>query len=433
MHTRSSSGFARHSATETSLPDLAKVVLLALLPLSVATTTPASAQPEFPGAPSEPGVNLRVYPLDTWSPRVGIGAGAGLVVHHLGRSNALGLLTLGPARYEQVAAAVWASANPRRARTYVLLNARGVHTDRDWFYGLGPASPDDGRQSIERSGFEIRLRAGRAFLDRRLVVQPHIALAAHRVDRVPIPSDPALDGRSRTHLQQLASNRVGPLDPNQTGLRVGVGAEYEPSGSQRGEPGVRLQARWSRYVDVSSSFVRFDQVEFGAYPSVPLGGHHHLVGRLDLSLTRSRGRASVPFYMRPTLEAAVVPGWPRHRFVDSDRLMASLLYRFPVARIFGIVDLDAHLGVHASNVYDDFFSDAAFDVSFDETLPPSDDSVPLRPSASAGFRLGLPFREVPSLEVAVGASPEGISVARLTLSQTLGALRLGPHHLIRRR
>lgn len=433
MHTGSVSGISRQSVTRPSCSGLGQVVLLALLFLPVATATPARAQPEFPGAPPEPAANLRVYPLDTWSPRVGIGTGAGIVFHHLGRANALGLLTLGPARHEQVATAVWASANPRRARRYVLLNARGLHTDRDWFYGLGPTLTEAGRQSIERSALEIRVRAGWAVLGRRLVVQPHVALATHRVDRVPHPADPALNERSRTHLQQLASNGVGPLDPNQTGLRVGVGVDYLARGPQRGEPGVRMQARWSRYVDVSSSFVRFDEFEFGAYPSIPLGGNHRLVGRLGLSLTRSRGRASVPYYMRPTLEAAFVPGWARHRFVASDRLVASLLYRFPVARVFGIVDLDAHLGVHASNVYDDFFSDAAFDVSFNDTPPPSDNMVPFRPSASAGLRLGLSVREVPSLEVAVGASPEGISVARFTLSQNLGSLRLGFHHAIRHR
>lgn len=433
MHTRMHALISKLTESTSPINGDAYYVVLPLALLLLCPGGPARGQAEFPGSPAEPGVNLRVYPLDTWSPRVGIGVGGGLVVHHIGRSNAQGLLTFGPAQHEQVAGLIWASANPRRARRYVIFNTRGLHTDRDWFYGLGPRSTDDARQAIERSSIQIRLRAGRTFLDRRLVIQPHVALTAHRVDRIPSPSDPRLSPATRTHLQQLASDGVGPLDPNQTGLRAGLGVEYDTRLDAQSDAGVRLRASWSRYVDVSSSFVQFDALDFGIYPTIPLTGEHRLSGRFELSLTPSRGRAAVPYYLRPTLEAAVVPGWARHRFVDSDRLVTSVLYDFPVARVFGVLNLEGHLGVHASSVYDDFFSDAAFEVSFDETLPASGSSIPLRPSASAGLRLGLSFREVPSLDVAVGLSPEGIAVARFTLSQDLQSLRLGPHHAIRRR
>ena len=392
---------------------------------------PAAAQPEFPGAPNEPGVNFRVYPLDTWSPRVGVGVGAGLVVHHLGRRHAQGLLTVAPARHEQVATLAWASANSKRARQYVLVRARGLHTNRDWFYGLGPGSSDDARQSIERSALKIGVRVGQHFLDRRFLVQPRLNLSMHRVDRVPVPSTPGLDDRSQTHLRQLASERVGPLSPEQTGLRVGVDLQYDTRPpAARPTRGLLLEAGWRRYVNLSDSFLNYDRFDLTAHGLLPLHDAHHLVGRLSITHTVARGRAAVPYYLRPTLDATLVPGWARHRFVGSNRLVGSLLYRFPVAQPFGLVNLGGHLGVHAGNVYDDFFDDAALDLTFDEALNANRTSVPLRPAASLGLHLGLAFRQTPSLDLALGLSPEGVTAVRFTLNQNLQALRHS-HHRIR--
>ena len=396
------------------------------------TAPRAAAQVGFPGAPDEPGINLRIYPLDTWTPRVGVGTGAGLVLHHLGRRHAQGLLTVAPARHEQVATAAWASANPDRARQYVLVRARGLDTNRDWFYGLGPGSSNDARQSIERSALTFEVRVGQHFLDQRLLLQPRLKLSGHRVDRVPAPSAAGLDDQSRVHLQQLASDRVGSLSPEQTGLRVGVNLQYDTRPpAARPRRGILLEAGWSRYVDLSASLLHYDRFDLAAVGSLPLYGAHHLVARLSLVHTAARGRAAVPYYLRPTLDGPLVPGWVRHRFVDSDRLVGSLLYRFPLVQPFGLVDLGGHLGVHAASVYDDVFSDAALDLTFEEAPDLDPSSVPLRPAASLGLHLGLTFRQTPSLDLALGISPEGITAVRFTLNQDLQALRQ-PHHRIRR-
>jgi hypothetical protein len=392
--------------------------------------TPAAAQVGFSGAPEESGLNVRVYPLDTWSPRVGAGVGAGLVVHHLGRQHSQALLTAAPAQHEQVATVAWASANPNRARQYVLVSARGLHTNRDWFYGLGPGSSSDTRQSIERSAVQIRLRTGQHLLNRRLLVQPHVGLSAHRVDRVPAPSAPGLNTRSKTHLQQLASDPIGPLQSGHTGLRVGVDAQYDTTPQDsRSTRGLRLEAGWVRYTGFTSSVLVYDQLDLAAMGHVPLGGAHHLVGRLSLTHTVARDQGSVPYFLRPTLGGSKVPGWDRHRFVDSDRLIGSVLYRFPLARSFNVIRLDGHLGVHAASVYEDVFSNAAFDLTFEESPNLDPSSVPLRPAASIGTRIGLLFRELPALDLAVGLSPEGVTAVRFTLSQDLQALRPSHHQL----
>lgn len=393
---------------------------------------PAVAQPEFPGAPDDPSINLRVYPLDTWSPRVGAGVGAGLVMHHLGRRHAQGLLTIGPAQHEQVASFAWASANPNRARQYVLARARGLHTNRDWFYGLGPNASENARQSIERSALTVQVRAGQHVLGRRLLVQPHLSFSTHRVDRVAAAAAARLDDRSQTHLRQLASDRVGTLSPEQTGLQVGVDVQYDTrSQAPRPTRGLLFKAGWTRYIGVSSSFLNYDRLDIETHGFLPLKGAHHLVGRLSVSHTGARGRASVPYYLRPTLDGPLVPGWARHRFVDSDRLIGSVLYRFPITQPFGLVQVGGHLGAHAASVYDDVFSDATLDVTFEESPNLSPSSVPLRPAASLGLHLGLSFRQTPSLDLALGVSPEGVTGVRFSLTQDLQTLRR-PHHRIRR-
>ena len=406
------------------------VVLGAMCGLSV---SPAAGQ-GFPGAPSEPGVNGRLYPFDTWSPRVGAGVGAGLVVHHAGRRHAQALFTVAPARHEQVATAAWASANPQQARQYVLISARGLHTNRDWFYGLGPGSSLDARQSIERSSARLRIRAGQQMLGQRVLLQPHVGLSMHRVDRVPDPSSSALNAGSRRHLQQLASDQTGPLAPGYTGLHVGVDVQYDtrPQGDTPPTRGLLLEAGWTRTVALTSSVLQYDRVDLGAYGFVPLGGTHHLVGGLSVAHTVARRRASVPYYQRPLLGGARVPGWARHRFVDSSRLIGRLLYRFPLARPLSVLRVDGHLGIHAASVYDNVFTDAALALTFDESPSTGGSSVPLRPAASVGVQLGLSFREVPAVDLALGLSPEGVTGVRFTLRQDLQALRPA-HHQLRRR
>ena len=410
---------------------LGQLLVGLLLPAAGLLPAPAAAQVGFPGAPDEPGVSLRIYPRGFWGSRVGVGLSGGLVVHHLGRRHAQGLLTVAPAWHEQVATVAWASANPDRAQQYMLANARTLHTNRDWFYGLGPDSDLDARQSIERSAVTMRLRAGQHFLNRRLLIQPLLGLSVHRVDRVPNPNVSGLDAQSQRHLQQLASERVGPLESRHTGLRVGVDVQYDTRPQHpRPTRGVLLEGGWSRYLSVTSSFIRYDQLDLGGYGYVPLGGAHHLVGRLSLVHTVARGRAPVPYFLRPTLDGTLVPGWARHRFVDSDRLISSVLYRFPLAQPFNLLHLGGHLGVHAASVYDDVFSEAALDLTFEKSLDPDRSSVPLRPAVSLGLHLGLSFRHTPSLDLTLGLSPEGVTAIRFTLNQDLQALRR-LHHQIR--
>lgn len=419
-----------HTSLRLSRPVRPGTALAGLL-LAVLCILPHSAgaqSPSFPGAGSDLSVNVRVYPLDLWSPRVGPGIGAGLVVHNLGRRYAQGLLTVAPALYEQVATLSWASANPRRTRRFVAVTARGRRTERLWFYGLGPASQDRSRVTLDQNALRAGLRVGQTFLDRRLLLRPHATLQFARVSSIR-GDRAALRPRSRRHLRRLADGREP--GTRQTGIRVGMGVQWDTRDApQRPTRGALLQTVWDRYLPLDGTALSFDQVDLAAIGYVPLGGLHRLVLRGQIALTANRGEGPVPFYQLPTLDGSVVPGWRRSRFVGADRLMTSLLYRFPIFGFGSAAAVEGHLGVHAASVYDNLGPQFDPALSFDDEVRPGG-SVPLRPAASAGLRFGVPMRGRTMVELAAGVSPEGLSGVRFTITQPLNSMQGRAHHTSR--
>jgi len=399
-----------HTTICTTLPAWPRRVWLPLLlvQLLAGSLSPAAAQPEFPGTPNDQGINVRVYPADFWTPRVGPGIGAGLVVHNLARKHDQWLFTAAPAQHEQVATASFASANPQLANQYVLVDARALHTNRHW---LGP--PSD-RAVLERSSLRARVRLGQTWFD-RVLVQPQITVEYHRVQDVDAPSTGT-----------AVSDPLPLPNSTKTGARLGVDLQYDardqPAVTTRG---VLLQGTWNRYVPLDDAGLHFDQVEIDAYGYVPLGGVHRFATRLSSTLTVNRGTAPVPVYMLPTIGGAVSPGWPRGRFVAPDRLLASVLYRFPLLHYENLLTLEGHVGGHLAGSYDDVGNQFSTTLSFENPPSPNESTRPLRPSVSTGLRIAMPRRQ--DLELAVGISPAGISAVRFSLVRTLQALR-PPHH-----
>lgn len=386
-------------------------LLVLLLGLGGLGVTPATAQPAFPGTPDGRSLNLRVYPSDVWTPRVGPGIGVGLVVHSLTRPHDQWLITAAPALREQVATLSFASANPQKADRSVLANVRGLHTDADW---LGPA---DRRTVLERSAVRVRARSGQHLFGHRLLVQPHLTLGHHRIDAVDAP-----DGASPIAAFLPTAGR------SQTGVRVGVDVQLDLRDSpQVPTRGILLQGTLDRYTPIDGMDIQYDQVDLDAYGYVSLGGHHRLATRMSMTLTRSRTDVPVPVYMLPTVGGAVVPGWSRGRFVGPDRLLASTLYRFPLLHYDRLATLGGHVGVHLAGIYDGLGDQFAADVSFEDDVTLSSGARPLRPSASVGLRFAMPRRDHMSLELAVGVSPEGVSAVRFSFTRALQALR-PPHH-----
>lgn len=407
---------------------LRSIFVVALMLVGVGGLQSGQAQGSFPGSGSDLNANLRVYPLDTWGPRVGPGMGAGVVVHNLGRRHAQWLVTAAPALHEQVATVSFASANPDRAQQYVIASARGLHTDRRWFYGLGPAASNDARLSFRQKTGRAQLGIGQTFWDRRVHVRPHLTL--QHIRTTGFTGDPAaLSLRSEQHVELLRGS--GPPGARQTGVRAGMMVQFETRPSDdSARPNLTMQGEWDRYLDLSGVPLAFDQLDLKALVSIPVTNQHRLRLRTSLVRTWSRDRAPVPFYQRPTLDGSVVPGWARSRFVGNDRLTATARYEFPLVDTPPVFSLDGHLGIHAAGIYDDLPAQFAPAISFDHTLSSEASTYPLRPSASVGLQLRMPMRPRTAVDVALGVSPEGLSAVRLTIDRPLSLVG-PPHHTSR--
>lgn len=388
--------------------------LLGLVLLSLGSRT-VVAQVDFPGTPDDRGLNVRAYPTDVWGIRTGPGLGAGLVVHNLVREHDKVLVTAGPALYEQVGTATFASAHPRRAQRVVLVDGRALHTDRDWY---GPSSR---RTVLERSSVRARVRLGHAFWDRQLRLHPSIAIVHHAVNGVNTPASAESNGivDDPTPLAQAGSQT--------TGLQPGLGVELDTRDrAVRTRTGLLIQGRWSRNVPLDDTEPTFDRYTVNASGSLALSGPHRVTAHLSSVVTRARGSSPVPLYLRPTVGGSTVPGWARGRFVNNDRLLGSVSYVLPVWSYLGLVVADVHLGLHVAGSYQNVGDQFTTAVSFEE--PASDPrDYPLRPSASVGIQFVVPARDHTALTLGVGLSPEGLAGARFSLAHSLSTLR-SPHH-----
>jgi hypothetical protein len=404
------------------MPVAVAAVAMGLLASAAQAQSPS---PTNGDATPAPWLNLRVYPLDTWGPVAGWGVGAGLVLHNSVRAGDAWLLTAAPAIHESVATLSYASAPPDRAATYVLADVRARTTGRQWFYGTGPQSTDDSRVGVAMHDGWLRVRVGRWLHDRRVLLQPRVLLRHHRVRDTYVDRGVPFAGASASRFQALPDpSRNG----TQWGVQAGLRAAYDTRDRRRGATrGLLFAAAWERYAELSDGDVQVDRLTASAHGVVPLGGRHRLALRLQTAIATDRGDAVVPFYLLPKLDGRQVPGWAHERFFGFDRLAASALYRFPIARLQNLFAVGGHVGVHAASVYDDLGEQFALDLSFQETLAPPGSDVPLRPALSTGVRLGPLFRDETYFDLALGVSPEGITGVRFQFVRALGAVR-PPHH-----
>ena len=444
MHTllpsRPDSGSPIYVLADLSYRTLA-TALLALVLAAAHRPAPAAGIPE-PGALSVSDrsthaapadsiwLNLRVYPLAVWGPRAGFGGGAGLVVHNPVGTGTQALFTVAPARHDQSGTVTLATTGDvNTARRFALLDARIRHTDRQWFYGLGPASSEENRATLDLWSWNVRLRSGLRFWDRRLLVQPHVRVTQFRSNSLESrPASRAPDGSD--HLADL-SGPDGILADDLTGIVVGTDAAVDTR-DRASAPvrGLLVRGSAERFTGFDAGDPTFDRFsgEIGGW--VPLGGRHRIALSASAQLTRKRSGAVVPFFLRSSLDGSRIPGYARDRFVDNDRFVAGALYRFPLYEYGNVFAVEGHVGVHAGSVYRDLFDQFDLSVSLDDS-PVSrnraNEPVPLRPAVSAGIRAGPLFRDQSFLDLAIGLSPEGVSGVRFTFVQPLTPLRQAHH------
>ena len=410
MHTDSS--FVLRFAVPS--PDGASMArLLFVLGLLCTASTSVEAQ-SFPGTPDEQqAVNYRAYPTDFWGPRAGPGVGLGMVIHNLARPHDHWLLTAAPARHEQTATFSYASANPRTARRFLLVDAWGLHSNRDWY------GPPEARITLEHRSYRTRIRFGQTAFERRLLVQPHVSLEGHRVDDRTGPASGVPPAGVRGAIPRSSETFRG--------VRGGLDVRYRSApGAGRASSTVQLHVGWEQYAGLDDPAVRFDRVDVGAEGILSVYGVHRLVGRVELTTTRPRTSTAVPILLLARLDGTLAPGWARGRFVDRDRLIGHLLYRFPLWSVGEVLALEGHAGAHLAGVYHDVGEQFTTDVEFADP-DPTDPARPLRPSVSLGVRLSAPIRPTATLDLALGLSPEGVSAATFSFRQRLQALRPAHH------
>jgi hypothetical protein len=333
------------------------------------------------------------------------------VVHDLGRPGSRILASGAVAQHASVVALSVTSTTERRAADrYVVVDARWADTDRQRFYGRGPAASSDARLNLDLRSWWARLRVGVRLLG-GLRVQPRVSVVGGEV-RPGSPADLPAGTASGAEARLL-----------QPGVDVILDTRNRTAAATRG---VRIQAGAFRAFGLDDSALRYDRLSLAAQGFLPLGGRHRLAGRLRVDATARRGDARVPFFLLPRLDGRTVPGFARGRFFGSERVVASALYRFPIARPWNLFHLDGHLGVHAASVYDDFgqFTPA---VSFDERLDAGRTTYPLRPAVSAGLRLGPVFRDETYVGLAAGWSPDGLTLVHFRLGSPLDLIH-PPHH-----
>lgn len=303
--------------------------------------------------------------------------------------------------------------NPTKAQTFVLFDARARRTNRQWVYGLGPASSNDARTRVGLTTGFVRLRIGHREFDRRLLIQPFIQGDLNN----------AWDVADNTPANLGQSDDLG----TQLGARYGFDMAFDRRDREYGTTrGILVQATLFRYAELSNALIAYDRLLTGIYGYVPLGGRHRLAVRAHLTLTNDRSDVPLPFYQQVRLDGRIVPGFARDRFFGNDRIVTSLLYRFPIYTVADLITVEGHVGVHAASVYDDLGTQFALDATTDASVV-ADPTVPLRTAVSTGLRLGPIFRDETYLDLAVGAGPDGVTGVRMTFRRPLTQIR-PPHH-----
>src|SRR5690606_40300724 len=127
----------------------------------------------------------------------------------------------------------------------------------------------------------------------------------------------------------------------------------------------------------------FDLLESYAYFYVPVRTNT-LALRTVAMVTKSNSEALIPFYLHPTLDDRLLPGYSRSRFYANDILAITAEYSMPMFVVPQFAALDAVVSVGAGNTYLDLFRHFKPASTFDRDIE-GDPLYPLRPRAARGL------------------------------------------------
>ncbi|WP_143815264.1 BamA/TamA family outer membrane protein [Longibacter salinarum] len=387
--------------------------------------------------------NLRPYPLATWSPRAGVGAGLGLVMNNALRSGDETLLTVAPALHERVYTLSYASGgvppHSDEDRRIVTITGRHAHTTRDWFYGFGPASSSESRTAFTLRTFQGSARLSQRLFDDHFFVQAHGRVEHYRLYDADLPSPSQNDAAGQAtvdyaeEIAMLGSNApVNGATFTSTGAVVGIDVQYDRRDKRyRTTSGWLLQGSLERWTPIGGETFSFVRTDVGAYRWLPISGEHRIAAYGHLTQLHdvdgvARLNDRLPHFVLPLLDGRSVPGFQRSRYTSRDALVFGLAYEFPITSILGL-GIEGYAAGHAASVYDDISDQFELRINGSENLSAGEDTYPLRPAAALGLRIGPRFRDQTYVDVAVGRGPESFSAVRVSLVRRLNRPR-PPHH-----
>jgi hypothetical protein len=153
---------------------------------------------------------------------------------------------------------------------------------------------------------------------------------------------------------------------------------------------------------------------FGFYPLV--GPRVVGFARAVAAVTREQEGDFLPFFYRPALDDALLPGYAGERFFGRDLLAVGAGARFPFIDLFGRYAIDGLLMVDVGSSYNDITDEFKLGLSFEEdVLAEEGEPVPFRPSLGVGFNLVNIDKDEGVAGVIFGISPEGLVIGGLTI------------------
>ena len=375
---------------------------------------PDSAEAQADPAP----IRVRpVLPLSSlYSGTFGIGLGAGIAVENAGWQGSEVTATAFGALHGYGASLTLASGDPYETPLHGLLHAEVSRATQRRFFGAGPFSDEADRLELGHTSATVEARVGAYPLGTTaLIVQPSARLLVDRVDALNPETETALsqlDARSQDAARSL-------IDDTRLGLSLGLELatdrldwhDYPSQGTY-----ASIEAR--RYLALDDSDLQFTRIASSISGYIPMRGRAVLSGHAVGIVTRQDDDAVLPFVLLPTLDNDLLLAYATDRFRGRDALALALSARVPVMSVYGVYGLDAEITGTLGSVYADIVDQFAPSVSFDAPLP-SDAKAPLRPAASLGLSVvNLNARSL-TIGGRIGLSPEGISVALVSLKADL--------------
>lgn len=357
--------------------------------------------------------SFMLYPAPLWSRTTGFSAGIGYEIENFLIPNSSLRATAKPGQHMGRYALTYALGNPYDDLIYLVPDLYYETAGRHWYYGMHTTSSKDDEVAVEKEMVKAELRLGIQPFRGMLRLQPSAAYIRHHVHGYESFASGAVQRLDPLSQQYLfyAAGETADAPEYQEGLAIGIsGALDFRDHAARPRRGLLLQASAHRSEFRAAPNIAFDRFEASAYGYIPLRDHTLAVRVVAMNVNH-KSKAIIPFYMHPTLDDRLLPGYSRNRFYGNDLLALTAEYGLTLFQVSGFAAMDALLSAGVGNVYFDMFREFEPVISLDED-PGAGPRYPLRPSVAAGFNLQGYDTDGWSMRVLLGWGVEGVRLVR---------------------